>query len=63
MSLAKATSFFHERANLEIRADFFNILNHTEFANPITAATSKFFGQVINTYDPRIIQLAARLNF
>jgi hypothetical protein len=63
MSFAKATSLFHERVNLEIRADFFNILNHTEFANPITAATSQFFGQVINTYDPRIIQLAARLNF
>jgi hypothetical protein len=63
MSFAKATSVFHERVNLEIRADFFNILNHTEFANPIPAVTSQFFGQVINTYDPRIIQLAARLKF
>ena len=63
LTVAKITSLFQERVKLEIRADFFNILNHTEFANPSTSIGSSLFGQVTNTYDPRIIQLAARFTF
>ncbi len=52
-----------DRFQLETRADFFNILNNTEFQNPDTNISSPTFGQVLNTYDPRIIQLALRLSF
>ncbi len=63
LELAKITNLYRERVKLEIRADFFNILNHAEFSNPSTTLSSKFFGQITTTGDPRIIQLAAKLTF
>ena len=62
MSISKTTALT-EKLKLEIRGDFFNMLNHTEFENPDTDIDSLTFGQVLNTYDPRIIQLAARVSF
>jgi len=62
LSLAKTTEI-KERLKMEIRADFFNALNHTEFQNPNINIGSQLFGQISSTYDPRIIQLAARLTF
>lgn len=62
LSLAKTTTLT-ERLKLEIRADFFNILNHAEFQNPSTGIGGDQFGQITSTYDPRIIQLAARIRF
>ena len=70
-SISKATTLT-ERLKLEIRGDFFNILNHTEFANPDTnpndIGQGGTFGQITNTgvpgdERPRIIQLAARFSF
>ncbi len=53
-----------DRFQLETRADFFNLPNSTQFQNPDTNISSPTtFGQVLNTYDPRIIQLALRLSF
>jgi hypothetical protein len=63
MSISKTTALFGERLKLEIRGDFFNIFNHTEFNNPILNIASPLFGQVTSTADPRIIQLAARFSF
>ncbi|MGC1367648.1 MAG: carboxypeptidase regulatory-like domain-containing protein, partial [Candidatus Acidiferrum sp.] len=40
MSFSKTTALFKERAKLEIRGDFFNIFNHTEFDNPVTNISS-----------------------
>ncbi len=62
------TTALTERLNLEIRGDFFNILNHAEFSNPDTNPTSSTFGQITNTGvpgdpRPRIIQIAARFSF
>jgi Carboxypeptidase regulatory-like domain/TonB-dependent Receptor Plug Domain len=62
LSISKTTDIT-ERVKLQIRGDFFNMLNHTEFQNPETNLQSGNFGQVLNTYDPRIIQLAMRLSF
>jgi len=67
MSLSKTTAIT-ERLKLEIRGDFFNLLNHAEFANPDTTPTDATFGQITNTGVPgdereRIIQLAARFSF
>jgi len=67
MSLSKTTAIT-ERLKLEIRGDFFNLLNHAEFANPDTIPTDGTFGQITNTGVPgdereRIIQLAARFSF
>ncbi len=62
MSLVKAVPI-RERLNMQFRFEFFNIFNHAEFSNPSTTFTSGTFGQISNTADPRIIQLAARLMF
>jgi hypothetical protein len=52
-----------ERTSLEFRAEFFNIFNHAQFTNPSGDITSSTFGQVTNARDPRIGQVALRLNF
>lgn len=62
LSFAKETAIA-ERASIQFRADFFNILNHTQFKNPSVTFTSGTFGQISTTEAPRIIQLALRLSF
>jgi carboxypeptidase family protein/TonB-dependent receptor-like protein len=72
VALAKTTSFT-ERFKLEFRAEFFNALNHPEFAQPtyLDGATNidgPTFGQITTTGSfrgatPRIGQLALRLTF
>jgi hypothetical protein len=63
LAISKVTDLFHESVKLEIRGEFFNLLNHAEFNNPSTSITSGSFGQVSGTADPRIIQVAARFTF
>jgi hypothetical protein len=63
VSVVKEVPVYRERLNAQIRADFFNIMNHAEFSNPSTTLTSGTFGQISATADPRIIQLALRLQF
>jgi carboxypeptidase family protein/TonB-dependent receptor-like protein len=65
LALSKTTSLIGERLKMEFRAEFFNILNHTEFANPDTNILDQggTFGQILTTADPRIIQLAVRFTF
>jgi hypothetical protein len=72
VALAKTTAFT-EHVSLELRLEFFNALNHPEFAQPTTldGATNingSTFGQITTTGSfrgptPRIGQLAARLTF
>ncbi len=72
VTLAKATRIT-ERVSLELRADFFNVLNHPEFAQPTlvdgaTNITGPTFGQITSTGSfrgptPRIGQLAAKVTF
>jgi outer membrane receptor protein involved in Fe transport len=52
-----------ERLDVEFRGDAFNLFNHTEFLNPDTIPTDSTFGQISNTYAPRILQLAVHLAF
>jgi len=62
LAVAKATKIT-ERVSLQVRAEFFNIFNHAEFLEPDTNISSGTFGQVVNTYDPRIIQFGGRFTF
>ncbi len=52
-----------ENIDLELRGDAFNILNHAEFRNPDTTIADATFGQISNTYAPRILQIALHLRF
>ncbi|HET7214771.1 MAG TPA: hypothetical protein VFL79_14355, partial [Terriglobia bacterium] len=54
---------FTERVGLEYRAEFFNAFNHAQFNNPSGSFTSSTFGQVTSARDPRIMQMALKLNF
>jgi len=72
VALAKTTSIT-ERVKLELRVEYFNALNHPEFAQPTvldnaTNINSSLFGQITTTGSfrgptPRIGQLAARFTF
>jgi hypothetical protein len=62
-AVAKKTALFGERVNLEIRAEFFNIFNNTQFELPTLNITDPDFGQITSTYPAREIQLALRLTF
>jgi len=72
VALAKTTTIT-ERVKMEFRAEFFNALNHAEFAQPTfgsgsTNIDSPTFGQITTTGSfrgptPRIGQFALRLTF
>jgi len=46
-----------------MRADAFNVFNNAQFSNPDTNIADPAFGQISNTADPRIIQLALHMKF
>jgi hypothetical protein len=72
IALAKTTAI-SERVSLELRVEYFNALNHPEFAQPTVGdgtanINSPNFGQITSTGTfrgaaPRIGQLGARLTF
>lgn len=65
LALMKSTNLGREGMNLEFRAEFFNAFNTPQFSNPDTAVSDgPTFGQISSTaVNPRIIQLALKLNF
>jgi len=52
-----------ERANLQVRGEFFNFPNHTNFGLPNTTFGAPTFGQVTSAGSPRQIELGMRLEF
>lgn len=69
--LIKRTSL-SETKNLEFRVEFFNIFNHTNFAevisqdffgNIVENVNNTTFGALVATFPPRIIQFALKVNF
>jgi Carboxypeptidase regulatory-like domain/TonB dependent receptor/TonB-dependent Receptor Plug Domain len=53
-----------EGMSLQFRADFFDALNHPQFANPNTTYGSSSFGVISNeSVNPRIVQLGIKLIF
>ena len=59
----RKTIAIYERARISVGADFFNLLNHTQFTTISTTITSSQFGQATATNPARIIQLSARFTF
>jgi hypothetical protein len=52
-----------EAARLEVRADMFNSLNHTNLSGLRTSLNDGFFGQLLSTRGARVMQLNARFTF
>ncbi len=55
--------FGAEKANLQLRVDGFNVINHTNFGSIDNNISSGTFGQATTSLQPRIIQLGARFEF
>ena len=65
MSLVKKIALgSDETKHMESRAEFFNLFNTPQFANPETNSSSGNFGQISSTsVNPRFVQLALKLSF
>jgi hypothetical protein len=64
LSLFKSFTFSEARGSrLEIRLETFNAFNHTQYQGVSTTFTDSRFGQVTSAYNPRNIQLGAKLMF
>ena len=62
LSLIK-DSRIREKLNLQFRAEFFNLLNHTNFNLPDIFLGSPSFGRISSAADPRRIQFGLKLIF
>ena len=66
MGLIKRTPIT-ETTNIEFRMEVFNVFNHTNFFLSSTTLPQNInastFGQITETFDPRIFQFALKLNF
>jgi hypothetical protein len=52
-----------ESAEVQFRAEFFNLLNHTNFRIPDPDMNSQSFNHILEAQPPRLIQFALKLNF
>jgi hypothetical protein len=63
MAIEKQTPI-NERFKTEFRAEFYNVWNHTQFANPDGNFSDLTFGQIQKTREfPRVIQFGLKLLF
>jgi hypothetical protein len=62
LSLFKAVPF-KENIKLQIRGEFFNLLNRVNFGQPGNTVNTPTYGVITSANDPRIIQIALRLIF
>ena len=63
LSISKVTPLWHERVTAELRGEFFNIFNNTQWETVDTSISDPAFGQILQTYAPRIGQIALRIRF
>jgi hypothetical protein len=52
-----------EHFKFQLRGEYFNIFNHTNWATVDQVEEDSTFGQITSTHQPRIIQIGAKLNF
>jgi hypothetical protein len=61
--VSKKTQLWSEASNLELRFEFFNLFNHTQFLELSTNLNNDAFGTFTSARESRVIQLGARVNF
>jgi hypothetical protein len=49
--------------SVELRAEFFNLFNRTNFRAPNGNRSAAAFGTITTTYDPRQVQLGLKVTF
>ena len=49
--------------SIKVRADFYNVINHTNLTGVTSDLNSALFGRSTGNYQPRTIQLGARVEF
>lgn len=52
-----------ETTRIELRFEFFNLFNHTQFGAPNNNFNDPNFGRVTSAADPRLVQLGAKVYF
>jgi hypothetical protein len=53
----------HGESNLQLRAEFYNALNHSQFGNPDNDFASPAFGVISHTsVNARVVQIALKLD-
>jgi hypothetical protein len=62
LSVAKFFSV-SERVRLQVRGEFFNLFNHTNFNEPNSTITAATYGRITSALDPRILQFGLKLVF
>jgi len=64
LSIFKSFLLSEKRGSkLELRAESFNIFNHTQFQNVSNSFTASNFGQITSAFDPRAFQLGMKAYF
>jgi hypothetical protein len=63
VGLLKNFAIVSDRYQLQFHAEFFNVLNKTNLNTPVATISSAGFGTITGSGDPRIGQLALKLNF
>jgi hypothetical protein len=64
MTLGKLWNVYRESTKFELRGEFFNLFNHTNYGFPGQTVGSSNFGQVSSTLNSaRTVQLAAKVHF
>jgi hypothetical protein len=63
LSLNKDIPLWREAVRCQFRVEAFNVLNLVQWKDPDDNIFSSSFGQITDTYEPRILQFALRLQF
>jgi len=63
MVLSKRVTMPWRQSQLELRLEAFNLLNRTNFRAPNGNRSAAGFGTITSTYDPRQLQLGAKITF
>jgi hypothetical protein len=64
LTVSRVFRLFSESRTLDVRGEFFNAFNHPQYNDPLVAYGTPGFGSIQSTsVAPRIIQLAAKIQF
>ncbi|MGH9350134.1 MAG: TonB-dependent receptor plug domain-containing protein, partial [Vicinamibacterales bacterium] len=63
LQVGKRITMPWQAGSIELRAEFFNLINRSNFRAPNGNRSAAAFGTITQTYDPRQMQLGVKINF